>query len=69
MTCLCGCKQPATRDFLPGHDQRLRVQLEQQVGGILNLSRLITLNRAALHGEIDPWAFQAQLRRIFTSPE
>ncbi len=68
MICRCGCNQPANGDFLPGHDQRLRIQLEKEVGGLLNLSRLVDLNRSALAGEIDPWAFQAQLRKLFVKP-
>ncbi len=67
MSCQCGCNQPATRDFLPGHDQRLRILIENRVGGLLNLNRLVDLNYAAINGEIDPWAFQTQIRRLFDS--
>jgi hypothetical protein len=45
----------------------LRVQIENRVGDLLNLSRLIDLNHAAIKGEIDPWAFQTQIRQLFES--
>jgi len=40
--CQCGCgEQTAAGQFLPGHDQRLRSQLEQRVGGLLALRALV----------------------------
>jgi hypothetical protein len=40
--CACGCDQPTKNAaFLPGHDQRLRKQLQEKVGGLLLLSSLV----------------------------
>ena len=39
--CECGCGQESTREFLSGHDQKLRVALESRVGGLLALRELI----------------------------
>ena len=41
--CLCGCGEPVgpEQKFRPGHDQKLRVALEQEVGGLEALKRLV----------------------------
>lgn len=40
--CKCdNCSENASGDFAPGHDQRLRIILEQKVGGVLFLKELI----------------------------
>ncbi len=40
--CECGCGTAiAGRTFVPGHDQKLRIQLEQRVGGLLALRELV----------------------------
>ena len=39
--CECGCGQESAREFLPGHDQKLRVAIEAKVGGLLALRRLV----------------------------
>ena len=39
--CECGCGQDAKGDFLPGHDQKLRVALEKRVGGLLAIRSLV----------------------------
>ena len=45
--CCCGCnKKVATgSDFLPGHDQILRIKLEGLVSGLLNLERLVKVSK------------------------
>ena len=41
-SCSCGCgEQTAGGVFRPGHDQKLRTDLEQRAGGLLSLSKLI----------------------------
>ena len=45
-TCQCGCGKSARRDYLPGHDQRLRSQLEKRVGGLRNLEELVGKSEA-----------------------
>jgi hypothetical protein len=44
--CACGCDQPTKNAaFLPGHDQRLRKQLQEKVGGLLLLSSLVKVTQ------------------------
>lgn len=40
--CLCGCGAQVGRgrEFLPGHDQKLRTEFERLIGGSRNLVRL-----------------------------
>ena len=65
MTCHCGCNQPATRTFLPGHDQKLRFQLQHQVGGLLNLQTLIHQTEALLAGTLTPEVFHQAVAPLF----
>jgi hypothetical protein len=39
--CECGCGADARREFLPGHDQKLRSALERKVGGFLAMRTLV----------------------------
>lgn len=40
--CRCGCDGVTAKgDFLPGHDQKLRTELERRVGGLSALHSLI----------------------------
>jgi hypothetical protein len=42
MECACGCgEKPVRGHFLPGHDQRLRADLERRVGGLIALKVLV----------------------------
>src|SRR5215218_4084906 len=43
-TCLCGCGEPVSRTFRPGHDSRLRSELVAQImkGDVLLRSERIT---------------------------
>lgn len=67
MDCHCGCKQPANRNFLPGHDQKLRSELEKQVGSLLNLERLVALNRSLIKRTINVTDFEREVRELFRS--
>jgi hypothetical protein len=41
-SCACGCGgETRGGDFMPGHDQRLRAAIEERVGGLLNLKRIV----------------------------
>ena len=56
--CECGCGAAVQgRDFVPGHDQKLRIQLEQRVGGLLALRDII----ARLEQHAKGGSTQAQL--------
>jgi len=40
--CNCGCGgQTAGGKFLPGHDQKLRAEIERQMGGLIKLKELV----------------------------
>jgi len=40
--CNCGCGETtAGGQFLPGHDQKLRIAIERKVGGLLELKALV----------------------------
>ena len=41
-SCSCGCGEPTGGGvFKPGHDQKLRADLERRAGGLLNLAKLV----------------------------
>ena len=39
--CACGCGGLCKDEWLPGHDQRLRAAIEHEVGGLVELRRII----------------------------
>ena len=39
--CACGCGGLCKGEWLPGHDQRLRAAIEHEVGGLVELRRII----------------------------
>ena len=65
--CECGCGQESTRDFLPGHDQKLRVALEARTGGLLALRTLVAEAEAYATGQNQDAQFLQQVRAIFTA--
>ena len=40
-SCACAVGQPAGGNFLPGHDQRLRLELDRRAEGLLKVSNLL----------------------------
>ena len=53
MECLCGCKGISIKGcYLPGHDQKLRMQLEARVGGLEALKDIIESLERCLAGDI-----------------
>lgn len=52
-TCSCGCgKTTSGGIYLPGHDQRLRGQLEKRVGGLPQLDSIVTAAESFAAGKI-----------------
>ena len=49
--CACGCGGLCKDQWLPGHDQRLRAAIEHEVGGLIELRRIV---EERLHRSIDP---------------
>ena len=39
--CACGCGGISRNKWLPGHDQKLRAAIEHEVGGLIELRRII----------------------------
>lgn len=63
-TCECGCAESTHGgQFLPGHDQRLRAQLESRVGGLLALRALIESVEAYAQGRQTSDELTATVRR------
>lgn len=48
--CACGCGKISKARWLPGHDQKLRAAIEHEVGGLIELRRII---EELLHRSID----------------
>ena len=49
--CECGCGKDSASEFLPGHDQKLRVALERRVGGLLSLRTLVNASEDYAFGK------------------
>ena len=68
MLCACGCGQEtAGGTFRPGHDTRLRAQIEASVGGLLRLDQIVVQIRRHLDGEIPANELSDSVRRIVES--
>ena len=65
--CECGCGQESTREFLPGHDQKLRTSLEAQVGGLLALRSLVTAAQSYAGGNSDGRSLLQTVRSLFAN--
>ena len=66
MECACGCgKNPAKGAFLPGHDQRLRADLERRVGGLISLRMLVEAAEYFVQGSIGSSQFNGMVRELF----
>lgn len=49
--CLCGCKEETGGgEYKPGHDQRLRIELEERVGGLLVMRQLVDAMESYVEG-------------------
>ena len=61
--CECGCGGTTDgREFLQGHDQRLRTNLEQRVGGLLKLRSLVEAAGEYANGTLALDAFADRVR-------
>lgn len=64
--CLCGCGGvPERGEFLPGHDQRLRIQIENSVGGLENLWCLVNGIQEYMKGDITEVELAQQVRNLW----
>lgn len=70
MECACGCgKAPVKGKFLPGHDQRLRVDLERRVGGLISLRMLVEAAEHFVEGGVGSSQFNAMVKELFRNQE
>lgn len=68
--CECGCgDQARSGSFLPGHDQRLRTELERRVGGLLALRSLIETAEAFAAGELPSAHLDTRVRAILSAAQ
>ncbi|MBN7825130.1 hypothetical protein [Bowmanella dokdonensis] len=66
MKCACNCGgMTAGGNFLPGHDQRLRAELERRVGGIINLRMLVEAAEHFVEGNIGSYQFNGMVKELF----
>jgi hypothetical protein len=51
--CACGCGEPTKKGkYLQGHEQKLRKQLEEKVGGLPLLASLVKLTQMYAQGRM-----------------
>jgi hypothetical protein len=63
--CSCGCGQPTKGGiFLPGHDAKLRAAIEESVGGLLSLSRLVEAARQFTSGILSSEDYMKLTREV-----
>lgn len=68
--CACGCgRKPEGGKFLPGHDQRLRADLERRVGGLIPLRMLVEAAEHFAQGAIQPSMFNSMVKDVFRMRE
>ena len=67
-TCQCDqCGQePESGQFLPGHDQKLRADLERRVGGLIPLKHLVASAESYATGNSSESDFTKTIRQLFT---
>jgi hypothetical protein len=66
--CKCGCGKETTneKDFKTGHDSKLRSKIENEVGGIFALEKLVRTANDYSCGKIKEGEFLKVVREIFT---
>ena len=70
MECACGCGgKPVQGDFLPGHDQRLRADLERRVGGLISLRMMVEAAEHFVSGNLGSSQFTGMVKEIFRNRE
>jgi len=64
--CACGCGEETKRGkFLPGHDQKLRKKLEEKVGGLPLLARLVQTGEMYAGGKMSLEDLGSLVKLIF----
>lgn len=66
MECACGCGgKPVKDNFLPGHDQRLRADLERRVGGLIELRMLVEAAEYFVADDLGGSQFSGMVKEVF----
>jgi hypothetical protein len=61
--CACGCRErTAGGTFRPGHDQKLRGDLEDRVGGLLALAKLVEAAEGFVGGRLSQEELASRIR-------
>ena len=64
--CACCCGGESEQgQFIPGHDQKLRVSLERMTGGLLPLRTLVESAHGYFEGTLTEENFMQRVRAIF----
>lgn len=64
--CACGCgERTAGGTYRPGHDQKLRRDLEERVGGLLRLEQLVDSAEAYFSGQLTLEGLGAKVHVLF----
>lgn len=67
MDCNCGCRQETSGGlFKPGHDQKLRADLERRANGLLTVRDLVDISLKFAHGEVSDKDFALKVRELFS---
>jgi hypothetical protein len=70
MECACGCGgKPVKGNFLPGHDQRLRADIERRVGGLIALRMLVEAAEYFVAGDVGSSQFNGMVKDLFQNNE
>lgn len=70
MECACGCGEtPVNGLFRPGHDQRLRADLERRVGGLIQLRMLVEAAELFVEGNIESVQFEEMVEDLLLNQE
>jgi len=65
--CACGCGESTKGGkFLPGHEQKLRKSLEQEVGGVALLGRLVAAGKLYADGKMSLEDLGGLVKLIFS---
>lgn len=70
MECGCGCgAKPVKGNFLPGHDQRLRADLERRVGGLIHLRMLVEAAEYFVAGDVGSSQFSGMVKDLLQNKD
>jgi hypothetical protein len=60
---------PARGEFVPGHDQRLRADLERRVGGLISLRMLVEAAEHFVQGNVGSYQFNGMVKELLQKRE